>query len=68
MSKADLVRASPQDLRRELAARVKKRLEDVIMAGSDADPVRFNTAGYRSRYYETRFGASPGGSKLCNVC
>ena len=56
----DLRGATPTELRKELAARVRARMAMQIMAGADADPVRLSLPGYRARWYEQRFGASAG--------
>ena len=56
----DLRGATPAELRKELAARVRARMAMQIMAGADADPVRLSLPGYRARWYEQRFGASAG--------
>ena len=56
----DLRGATPAELRKELASRVRARMTMQIMAGADADPVRLSLPGYRARWYEQRFGASAG--------
>ncbi len=56
----DLLTATPQELTRELAQRVMKRLEDTLKGNSEADPVRLGVQGYRARLYEQKFGASSG--------
>ena len=56
----DLRGATPAELRKELAARVRARMALQITAGADADPVRLSLQGYRARWYEQRFGATAG--------
>lgn len=56
----DLLTATPEELTRELAQRVMKRLEERLKGNSDVDPVRLGIQGYRARLYEQRFGAVPG--------
>ena len=52
--------APPNELRREVARRLRVRLNDRLMAGADLDPVKLAQPGYRPRYYQERFGATPG--------
>ena len=52
--------APPSDLRREVARRLTKRLNERLMAGAGADPVKLSQPGYRPRYYQQRFGATEG--------
>ncbi|KAL0046758.1 hypothetical protein WJX82_009320 [Trebouxia sp. C0006] len=63
----DLLTATPEELTRELAQRVMKRLEDTLKGSSEADPVKLGNPGHRARMYEQRFGASPGEGveKMC---
>ena len=56
----DIMTATPNELSRELAARVAKRLDDTLKGASEADPVRLSMPGYRARLYEQRFQASAG--------
>lgn len=56
----DLLTATPEELTRELAQRVAKRLDERLKGSSDADPVRLGVPGYRARLYEQNFGATPG--------
>ena len=56
----DLRGATPAELRKELAARVRARMAMQVMAGADADPVRLSLPNYRARWYEQSFGASAG--------
>lgn len=56
----DLLTAAPEELMRELAQRVTKRLDDTLKGSSEADPIKLGNPGHRARLYEQRFGASPG--------
>lgn len=62
----DLLTATPEELTRELAQRVMKRLEDTLKGSSEADPVKLGNPGHRARMYEQRFGASPGMTQACS--
>ena len=62
----DLLTATPEELTRELAQRVSKRLDEKLKGSSDADPIRLGVQGFRARLYEQRFGATPG-VHLCQL-
>lgn len=64
----DLLTATPEELTRELAQRVMKRLEDTLKGSSEADPVKLGNPGHRARMYEQSFGASPGMQQACTWC
>lgn len=59
-TRLETVEMPPADLRREVARRLSQRLNERLMAGASADPVKLSQPGYRPRYYQQRFGATEG--------
>lgn len=56
----ELAGLSQKELKDELAGRLKKRVEEQLLGGKTADTLRLGIKGYRERYYQKLFGASPG--------